>query len=194
MKPSGLRPPSPLPALHFSSFSLTDEVLSSPIFRLMDFDAVGSGSSVAAACTTVRHGRALTASHAERRNILLAPHDTRELQGASVHAGSKDKRKARARARTLSFADDSRSRHGGEQRVEREVQTEVPVAREDVRRLKQKLRAERVKTAGLVRERDKSAEYEWWEASWESKWHCGSNLGSFLTIPRMGRCEEICRQ
>ncbi|KAJ7656961.1 hypothetical protein DFH06DRAFT_1132166 [Mycena polygramma] len=167
-------PPTPaLPALHFPSPSLTDEVLSSPIFRLLDFDTVGSGSNVTAARTTARHARALTTSQIERRSILWAPHDTRELHDgrrASVHAGSKDKGKARPRARTLSFADDSRSRHGGEQRVEREVQTEVPVARDAVKRLKQKLRAERAKIAGLVRERDKSAEYERWEASWERKW------------------------
>ncbi|KAJ7622671.1 hypothetical protein DFH06DRAFT_766784 [Mycena polygramma] len=166
-------PPTPaLPALHFPCPSLTDEVLSSPVFRLLDCDTMGSGS-IAAARTTARHVRALTTSHVERRSILWAPHDTRDLHDgrrASVHAGSKDKGKARPRARTLSFADDSRSRHGSEQRVEREVQTEVPVARDAVKRLKQKLRAERAKIAGLVRERNKSAEYERWQASWERKW------------------------
>ncbi|KAJ6541566.1 hypothetical protein B0H19DRAFT_1173640 [Mycena capillaripes] len=156
-----------LPPLHFHSPSLTDEVLSSPEFHAAAFwPDLGANDAIlnpAAPPREGRHVRAFTISHPERRSILWAPHDARELRGATRWSAN-DKGKGRERAHTLSGGSGSAGnepRAGG--RVEREVQTEGNdrlTAR--YMRVKKQLRAEQAKVAGLVR-REKSSE------SWEAR-------------------------
>ncbi|KAJ7847541.1 hypothetical protein B0H13DRAFT_2091722 [Mycena leptocephala] len=164
-----------LPALHFHSPSLTDEVLSSPEFHAAVFrqdpymDTGESSPGQDAAASRARHVRAFSTSNIghERRSILWAPHDARDVYDTPRIGRVNANAKGKGRARTLTVSDSGFTGNDhGARRVESEVQTETDVERLRAKyvRLKKELRIEQARVAELVRrERDKSPE------RWESR-------------------------
>ncbi|KAJ7760127.1 hypothetical protein DFH07DRAFT_940049 [Mycena maculata] len=139
-----------LPALHFHSPSLTDEVLSSPEFTTVAFrhgqeHSPGGGAAPTPILPRSRRVRVGSTSNIERTSILWAPQESKYVEHAGAARG---KGKARSRARTLSgdsgFAET--------ETVAPEVQTQADdELRAKYARLKKKYRIEKARVAGLAR-------------------------------------------
>ncbi|KAF7347158.1 hypothetical protein MVEN_01470300 [Mycena venus] len=177
-----------LPALHFHSPSLTEEVLSSPEFHVLnfcqDFES-GPGRDPASTPSHTRHVRVLSVPNVEHRSILWAPHDTRYVpEGAASlrRADPKGKGKDRVHRRTIST--DSGFVESEGRRVEREVQTETEADRlkKRVVHLEKQVRRERAKVARLRRDNESSER-------WESSWMVGAL--NFLGLPYKSEDDNV---
>ncbi|KAF8215608.1 hypothetical protein K438DRAFT_1748531 [Mycena galopus ATCC 62051] len=178
-----------LPPLNLHSSSFSDEVLSSPQFhfRAETLDEGPSNPSRdEAAIAPGRHVRALSTPNIERRSILWAPHDTRDVREDAPlrRFDLKGKEKGKGRARTVSdsgFAETENDSH----RVEREVQTESEAAELKAKcaRLEKELRIEQAKVAELARRADTTSSERGWEARMIAKmssWGFPSNFEDLI--------------
>ncbi|KAJ6617441.1 hypothetical protein B0H10DRAFT_2033426 [Mycena sp. CBHHK59/15] len=157
-----------LPALHFQSPSLTDELLSSPEFQAVAFAPDSSGHSFVLYATGLGdssrpsgRSRTTSAPHIERRSILWAPQESRYLQDDARAGGGSLKGKGKGKhPRTRTISDDSGfadivsavvAEPRAPQRVEREVQTEMNGLRAKVRRREKEVAKEKRRAKAAVR-------------------------------------------